>query len=277
MSSKRTAQAAGKQGRSKDAARGSTQARAKAVGTRKRPAPRLAIGGGTLIVLCLGLSLLIRSGEVVAALAAGPTSQTAAPGAQAETGGQVVAASQAADPASPADAGENNSAAAPADYPETSGDPPSGALLAAIQERTRQLDEREAALRDREQMILVTEQRVAERLQALEEARARLAELVKIADDMTENDINQLVAMYETMKPKQASAIFNEMTAMVAAGFLGRMNTDAASFILGNMEPRKAFAVSVALAGRGAEATAEAANAVRAANAAAAAAGATSE
>jgi flagellar motility protein MotE (MotC chaperone) len=73
---------------------------------------------------------------------------------------------------------------------------------------------------------------------------ARWNEMQKSADE----DIEHLAAMYATMKPDQAAAIFNQMDPGFAAGFLRLLPSDQAGLILAGMQTEKAYVVSVKLA-----------------------------
>jgi len=81
--------------------------------------------------------------------------------------------------------------------------------------------------------------------QSIEE---QLAKIDKIAN----NDIAHLIAMYETMKPKKAAEIFNNMAPSFAAGFLIDMNSTRAGLIMSEMETQKSYEVSLVIASRNA-------------------------
>ncbi len=91
----------------------------------------------------------------------------------------------------------------------------------------------------------------------LEEQSAVLAARQKTVDarwqDMQAEaggDIDHLARMYGAMKPDSAAAIFNQMDAGFAAGFLRRLSSDQAGLILASMDASKAYVVSVKLAAR---------------------------
>lgn len=129
---------------------------------------------------------------------------------------------------------------------------PPAALAAALSEREGRLRTREAALLDRESALALADQAVTQRLAALEAAEQELRKTLALADGAAEADITRLVAVYETMKPKDAARLFDRMEADFAAGFLGRMRPDAAAAVLAGMQPDQAYAVSATLAGRNA-------------------------
>lgn len=129
---------------------------------------------------------------------------------------------------------------------------PPAALATALSEREGRLRTREAALLDRESALALADQAITQRLSALESAEQELRKTLALADGAAEADITRLVAVYETMKPKDAARLFDRMEADFAAGFLGRMRPDAAAAVLAGMQPDRAYAVSAILAGRNA-------------------------
>ena len=105
---------------------------------------------------------------------------------------------------------------------------------------------------DRKAALALAEAAISKRMAELVAAEARLKATLALADGAAEDDLLRLTTVYETMKPKDASALFAAMDAEFAAGFLGRMKPDAAAAILAGMQPEAAYAVSILLAGRNA-------------------------
>lgn len=131
------------------------------------------------------------------------------------------------------------------------------ALLTLLREREATIAAKESALTDRAQAISVAEEQIRRNLAALEQAEADLQRMISLSSEAAEDDLAQLTAVYENMKPKQAAEVFAAMTPVFAAGFLSRMRTDAAAQILAGLEPETAYAISVLLAGRNASAPTE--------------------
>ncbi len=129
--------------------------------------------------------------------------------------------------------------------------------LIALLEETKMREEavrvREAELEARAQVLALIEASIAEDLQRLEDAEAELRATMAEADAAAETDIDKLTAVYENMKPDQASQLFQLMEPSFAAGFLGRMRADSAAAILAGLTPDLAYTISVVLAGRNAE------------------------
>lgn len=153
-----------------------------------------------------------------------------------------------------ADAPDSGPAAAPescAPAPDIAG------VLAALDQREARLKQREGALADRIAALSLAEDEIGRNLAALQEAETRLAEMVTLSEKAAEGDLARLTAVYESMKPKEAAALFGQMAPNFAAGFLGRMRPDAAAAIMAGLPPETAYSVSVILAGRNANAPAE--------------------
>lgn len=131
------------------------------------------------------------------------------------------------------------------------------ALAASLSEREARLAAAEAAVADREAAMDLAEVAITARLEEMKAAEESLRKTLAIADEAAEKDIVRLVTVYETMKPKDAAALFDAMEADFAAGFLVRMRPDAAAAVLAGMTPEKAYAVSAIMAGRNASAPKE--------------------
>ncbi|NOE33945.1 hypothetical protein [Ruegeria sp. HKCCD7318] len=131
------------------------------------------------------------------------------------------------------------------------------ALLTELLRREKQVTQREDALRDQEKALEIAGQAIETRLVALQEAEEALRATLAVADNAAENDLTRLTDVYQTMKPKDAAALFETMDATFAAGFLSRMPPDSAAGILAGLSPEAAYTISVVMAGRNASAPLE--------------------
>ncbi|WP_424942663.1 MotE family protein [Aliiroseovarius crassostreae] len=125
-------------------------------------------------------------------------------------------------------------------------------VLEILQARENNLNSRESDLENRLQALAVAEAQIKKNMDALIAAEAALKSTMSLADGAAENDLDQLTEVYESMKPKQAIPLFAQMDPQFAAGFLGRMRSDAAAQILAGLTPEKSYAISVILASRNA-------------------------
>ena len=130
---------------------------------------------------------------------------------------------------------------------------PPMAVVEALAEREARVAAKEAALTDRLAALSLADQAIELRLSKLAEAEAKLSETLARADGASEADLTRLTEVYQSMKSKDAAALFSTMAPEFAAGFLGRMRPEASAAILSGMPTENAYAISVLLAGRNAE------------------------
>ena len=128
------------------------------------------------------------------------------------------------------------------------------ALLDALKAREARVHEQETAQENEARTLALARAQIDEKIAALTAAEEKLAATIQQADKAAEKDVAKLVAVYETMKPKDAAKLFSEMDPEFAAGFLGQMQPAAAAAVLAGIEPSKAYAISLMLAGRNATA-----------------------
>lgn len=131
------------------------------------------------------------------------------------------------------------------------------ALAQALLARESAVIQQEQELQEQLETIESAKVRLAEQLGKLEAANSALEATIAIAAKASENDLEQLTAVYEAMKPAEASELFSEMPPDFASGFLGRMSPVAAAGIMAGLTPDAAYAISAHLAGRNALAPTE--------------------
>ncbi|CUK07761.1 hypothetical protein RUE5091_02987 [Ruegeria denitrificans] len=125
-------------------------------------------------------------------------------------------------------------------------------LLTELLRREVALKQREAAALDKEKALAIADQAIETRLVALQEAEEALRATLAIAEKAAETDLTRLTDVYQSMKPKDAAALFETMEPSFAAGFLARMPPDAAAGVLAGLSPEAAYTISVIMAGRNA-------------------------
>lgn len=131
------------------------------------------------------------------------------------------------------------------------------AMMVVFKEREDRIETREREIIDRARALEITGEEVELRLQELAAAENELRALITIAETAAEDDLSRLTNVYESMKPKEAAALFEQMDPEFAAGFLGRMSPEAAAGVMAGLPPQVAYTVSVVLAGRNANAPKE--------------------
>lgn len=123
-------------------------------------------------------------------------------------------------------------------------------LIRNLSERRTQLDDRARGLDQREAMLVVAERRLQDKLIELEGVRSEIQNLLRTLDEQQKQQIMSLVKIYETMKPKDAARIFEELDRPVLLEVVQRMKEAKVAPILAAMDPTKAKDVTAALAER---------------------------
>ena len=129
-------------------------------------------------------------------------------------------------------------------------------LLLDLRKRRDELDAREAALNAREGVLAAAEARLGTRLGELGALQKRLESLEAARKDRDEANWQGLVKLYESMKPKDAATIFNDLDLPVLLPIVDRMKDRKAALVLAAMQPERARLVTAELAAMRAHANA---------------------
>jgi len=124
------------------------------------------------------------------------------------------------------------------------------AILLDLRRRRTELEGREAALVTREGLFAAAETRLAARADELTDLQRRLETLETARRAHDEANWRSLVKLYETMKPREAAAIFNDLDRTVLLGVLDRMKEGKAALLLAAMQPERARQITADLAQR---------------------------
>ena len=100
----------------------------------------------------------------------------------------------------------------------------------------------------REQLLSAAEKRVEARIAELKELEARINTQIGASDKANEERLMGVVQMYETMKPKDASRIFERLDMGVLIDVAKRMSPRKLSAVLAVMDPVAAQDLTVELA-----------------------------
>ena len=121
-------------------------------------------------------------------------------------------------------------------------------LLKELAKRREKLEENKKKLDIREQVLKATEEKLEQKLLDLETRQTQLEELMKQYDKKETSQILSLVKIYETMKPKDAANIFDELDSSVLFRVASNMKEVRLAPIIANMSPAKARELSMELA-----------------------------
>ncbi|MGE4046524.1 MAG: MotE family protein [Acetobacteraceae bacterium] len=122
------------------------------------------------------------------------------------------------------------------------------AVLLELRQRRQELDARESAVAARESVLAAAEQKLSARIEELQALQKRLEGLEAARQQRDDTSWQGLVRLYESMKPRDAATIFNELQMPVLLQVLDRMKDTKAAGVLAAMNPDKARDVTAALA-----------------------------
>jgi flagellar motility protein MotE (MotC chaperone) len=121
-------------------------------------------------------------------------------------------------------------------------------LLDRLGERRDSLDAREKELEMRMALVEAAEKRLDERTETLKAIEAKINALVDEKKASENEQFASIVAMYETMKPKEAATIFNQLDMGVLMRVAKAMNPRKMAPVLAKMDPLKAKSLTAGLA-----------------------------
>lgn len=114
------------------------------------------------------------------------------------------------------------------------------ALALELSRREASLEQRERSIMVREAAVTVVEQRLRDQLAQLDNLKSEAAGLIKQIAEEDRARIAQLSRVYETMKPKNAAAIFEQMSLKLLLPIIEGMREAKVSAIVAAMSPDKA-------------------------------------
>lgn len=171
-----------------------------------------------------------------------PAGKDAPPAKEAPKGAPPPAQGGASAPAAaPGAAAAPNAPLGPIDNQE---------LLQHFAERRAEIEKRQKDVEQREALLAAAEKRIDQKVQEMEKVRADIQKLMRQGDEKQAAQLDSLVKIYETMKPKEAARIFEELDMPVLLGVIERMKEQKIAPVLAAMDPLKAKAVTSALVER---------------------------
>jgi flagellar motility protein MotE (MotC chaperone) len=127
------------------------------------------------------------------------------------------------------------------------------ALLERLATRREELAGYEQELAMRASLVEAAEQRITERQETLQAIETQIASLVEERKAMEEGQFAGIVAMYETMKPKDAATIFNALDIEVLFRVAKMMSPRKMAPILAEMDTQRAQELTVRMASASAD------------------------
>ena len=124
-------------------------------------------------------------------------------------------------------------------------------LLQALAERRRELQIRSRQMDQREALLQAAERRIEEKVAGLKTLEKSIQGLLLQQEDQTETQIKSLVKIYESMKPKHAARIFDDLDMAILLPVAERMKERKLAPVLAKMNSLKAQALTTELSKRG--------------------------
>lgn len=120
-------------------------------------------------------------------------------------------------------------------------------VLKQLSQRREKLEQRAKELDQREALIKVAEQRVDQKIHEMEVLRQQLTTMVSQVSEAQAAQLDNLVKIYETMKPEEAAKIFESLDMNDLLNVIKRMKPKSTAPIMAKMAPEKAKEITVAL------------------------------
>ncbi|MBE6444085.1 MAG: hypothetical protein E7020_05415 [Alphaproteobacteria bacterium] len=122
-------------------------------------------------------------------------------------------------------------------------------ILQELAERREALDARAKEIDKRAIQLKVAEGEIDKKLNQLKEYEDRLTKLINQYTKKEQENINSLVKLYTSMKPKDAARIFNTLDLEITVAILKGMKPSTSSAIISQMTPERAQEITAVLIG----------------------------
>ena len=122
------------------------------------------------------------------------------------------------------------------------------AVLEALRARRTEIEAREQAAAAREQVVVAAERRLGQRIEELTALQHRLETLERDRTTREEAGMRGLVRLYESMRPRDAATIFDDLDMPVLVRIVDRMREAKAAPVMGAMRADRARQLTAELA-----------------------------
>jgi flagellar motility protein MotE (MotC chaperone) len=123
-------------------------------------------------------------------------------------------------------------------------------LLQTLATRRNELDQRAQTIEQREALLKVGEDRLNQKVAELNALKADIEKLLSMRKSKEEAELNNLVKIYEAMKPREAATIFDGLDMPVLLDVVEKMKDQKIAPIFAQMKPERAREVTARLAER---------------------------
>lgn len=121
-------------------------------------------------------------------------------------------------------------------------------LLEGLAKRREELQQWSESISMRENVLNATEMKINQKIADLKALEKRVSNLLAQYNEKEDAKIRSLVKIYESMKPKDAAAIFNDLEMDTLLAVIDAMSERRAAPILAKLDPEKARTITASLA-----------------------------
>lgn len=121
-------------------------------------------------------------------------------------------------------------------------------LLQKLSQRRGELESWSNDLSMREQLLKAAELRIESKVAELKKIQEEIKSSLKQHDEEQEEKLKSLVKIYETMKPKDAARIFEQLDMPILLDVVERMKETKAAPVIAGMDPEKAKKLTTEMA-----------------------------
>ncbi len=122
-------------------------------------------------------------------------------------------------------------------------------ILQELAERREALDIRAKEIDKKAIQLKVAQEEIDKKLEQLKNYEQKLEKLINGYNQKERENLNSLVKLYATMKPKDAARIFNSLDMDILVSTIREMKPASSSAILSQMQPERAKNVTAELLG----------------------------
>ncbi len=152
---------------------------------------------------------------------------------------------------------EDEGAQSPVALPESTNRPPivvglpddeEMELITQLRQRREALESRSTSLDLQEKLLESTEKRINEKIGQLEVLEDRIKSHLRLFEEKETEQLQSIVSIYETMKPKEAAPRFEALSLQTQLDLVQLMNPRKVAALMEKMTPRKASLLTTELA-----------------------------
>lgn len=121
-------------------------------------------------------------------------------------------------------------------------------LITQLRQRREALEARATALDLQEQLLSSTEKRINDKISQLELLEERIKSHLRLYEEKETEQLQSIVSIYETMKPKEAAPRFEALSLQTQLDLVQLMNPRKVAALMEKMTPQKASVLTTELA-----------------------------